>query len=72
MPPEVNEKPVTWIKANGDCGIEGVDLTALPPKVYLALFRLLRYEHPEHFEPFWHLDGEDGSACWKEAGRSEP
>ena len=31
---------ITWKTADGHWGIEGVDLTALPPRVYGALFKL--------------------------------
>lgn len=39
-------KPLTWLKPSGEWGIEGVDLTTLPPKVYGALAKLMRLEHP--------------------------
>ena len=35
---------LTWSK-NGEWGMEGVDLAALPPKIYGALFRLHELEH---------------------------
>lgn len=39
-------KPLTWLKPSGEWGIEGVDLTTLPPEVYGALTKLMRLEHP--------------------------
>jgi len=36
----------TQVGANGTWGIEGVDLSVLPPKVYRALYRLMQLEHP--------------------------
>lgn len=39
-------KPLTYQKPSGEWGIEGVDLTALPPKVYGALMKLRDIEHP--------------------------
>lgn len=38
---------MTYRKPNGEWGIEGVDLTALPPKVYGALCKLHDLEHKE-------------------------
>lgn len=35
---------ITFTKPNGDWGIEGVDLTQLPPKLYGAVMKLKRYE----------------------------
>lgn len=34
----------TWSKPNGEWGIDGVDLAALPPRVYGALLRLKEIE----------------------------
>lgn len=39
-------KPLTYIKPNGEWGLEGVDLAALPPRVYGALCKLRDLEHP--------------------------
>ena len=39
-------EPLTWLKPSGEWGIEGVDLATLPPKVYGALAKLMRLEHP--------------------------
>lgn len=39
-------KPLTYRKPSGEWGIEGVDLSALPPQVYGALAKLMRLEHP--------------------------
>lgn len=39
-------KPLTYRKPNGEWGIEGVDITILPPKVYGALCKLKDIEHP--------------------------
>lgn len=39
-------KPLTYHKPSGEWGIEGVDLTSLSPKVYGALAKLHRLEHP--------------------------
>lgn len=39
-------KPLTYHKPSGEWGIEGVDLSALPPQVYGALAKLMRLEHP--------------------------
>lgn len=39
-------KPMTYRKPCGEWGIEGVDLSTLPPKVYGALARLMWLEHP--------------------------
>lgn len=36
---------LTWVKS-GEWGIEGVDLSKLPPKVYGALCKLRDLEHP--------------------------
>lgn len=38
---------LTYVKPNGEWGIEGVDLSALPPKVYGALCKLKDLEHRE-------------------------
>lgn len=37
---------LTWKKENGEWGIDGVDLTALPPAAYGALCKLKDIEHP--------------------------
>lgn len=37
---------LTWKKDNGEWGIEGVDLTALPPAAYGAIAKLKDIEHP--------------------------
>lgn len=39
-------EPFTYLKPNGEWGIEGVDLSALPSKVYGALCKLRDLEHP--------------------------
>ena len=39
-------KLLTWKKPDGSWGIEGVDLAVLPPKVYVALCKLMELEHP--------------------------
>lgn len=39
-------KPLTYKKPSGEWGIEGVDLSALPPAVYGALCKLNDIEHP--------------------------
>ena len=39
-------KKLTWAKPNGEWGIEGVELGALPPAVYAALAKLHRLEYP--------------------------
>ena len=39
-------KPLTYRKPGGEWGIEGVDLSTLPPPVYGALAKLMRLEHP--------------------------
>lgn len=39
-------KPLTYYKPSGEWGIEGVDLSTLPPPVYGALAKLMRLEHP--------------------------
>ena len=39
-------KPMTYRKPSGEWGIEGVDLSTLPPRVYGALTKLHRLEHP--------------------------
>lgn len=36
---------LTYCKPNGEWGIEGVDLSTLPPKVYGALCKLRDLEH---------------------------
>lgn len=38
-------EPFTYLKPNGEWGIEGVNLSALPPKVYGALRKLCDLEH---------------------------
>lgn len=37
---------LTWKKPNGEWGVEGVDLTALPPAAYAAIAKLKDIEHP--------------------------
>lgn len=37
---------ITYCKPDGEWGIEGVDLTSLPPKVYSALCKLKDLEWP--------------------------
>lgn len=37
---------ITYCKPDGEWGIEGVDLTTLPPKVYSALCKLKDIEWP--------------------------
>lgn len=39
---------LTYLKPNGEWGIEGVDLSALPPKVYGALCKLRDIEHKSY------------------------
>jgi len=39
-------KPLTYHTPSGEWGIEGVDLSTLPPQVYGALAKLMRLEHP--------------------------
>lgn len=39
---------ITYRTDQGGWGIEGVDLSALPPKVYAALHKLCEIEHPQH------------------------
>lgn len=39
-------KPLTYYKPSGEWGIEGVDLSTIPPQVYGALAKLMRLEHP--------------------------
>lgn len=39
-------KPLIYRKPSGEWGIEGVDLSTLPPPVYGALAKLMRLEHP--------------------------
>lgn len=36
---------LTYYRPNGEWGIEDVDLTKLPPKVYGALHKLMEHEH---------------------------
>lgn len=31
---------VTWSRPNGEWGVDGVDLTTLPPRAYMGLLRL--------------------------------
>ena len=38
---------LTYYKPNGEWGVEGIDLAALPPKVYGALCKLHDLEHHE-------------------------
>ena len=49
-------KPLTYRKPSGEWGIEGVDLSALPPQVYGALAKLMRLEHPSDEETAPHED----------------
>lgn len=37
-------KRLTWKKHNGDWGLHGADLTALPPAVYAAVYKLMKLE----------------------------
>lgn len=37
-------KRLTWKKPNGDWGLQGADLTALPPAVYAAVYKLMKLE----------------------------
>lgn len=37
---------ITYRTPSGDWGIDGVDLSTLPPKVYAALHKLCDMEHP--------------------------
>ena len=39
-------RPITFRKTSGEWGIEGVNLSALPPTVYAALYKLMELEHP--------------------------
>ena len=39
-------RPITFRRASGEWGIEGVNLSALPPTVYAALYKLMELEHP--------------------------
>lgn len=55
-------KPLTYRKPGGEWGMEGVDLSALPPQVYGALAKLARLEHPDGEVPAPRKD----SARWKE------
>lgn len=73
-------KNLTWLRPSGEWGIEGVDLTALPPAAYGALAKLMRLEHPLRepnppltLEELREMDGEpvwvvsqDGrnESCW--------
>lgn len=49
-------KPLTYRKPSGEWGIEGVDLSTLPPQVYGALAKLMRLEHPAGEETAPHRD----------------
>ena len=49
-------KPLTYHKPSGEWGIEGVDLSTLPPPVYGALAKLMRLEHPAGAETAPHED----------------
>lgn len=40
-------KNLTWEK-DGQWGIEGVELSALPPQVYAALWKLSKLEHDKN------------------------
>lgn len=37
---------ITYRTPSGDWGVDGVDLSALPPRVYAALHKLCKIEHP--------------------------
>lgn len=39
---------LTYLKPNGEWGIEGVNLSVLPPKVYGALCKLKDIEHKDY------------------------
>lgn len=39
-------KKLTWRKPNGEWGIEGAELSALPPAVYAAVAKLHQLEYP--------------------------
>ena len=41
---------MTWEAPDGSWGMDGVELSALPPKVYAALHRLMEFER-EYGEP---------------------
>ena len=49
-------KPLTYRKPSGEWGVEGVDLSTLPPPVYGALAKLMRLEHPAGEEAAPHGD----------------
>ena len=54
---------LTYCKPNGEWGIEGVDLSTLPPKVYGALCKLKDLEHWEA-EEVGPLMGQLGNAAY--------
>lgn len=47
---------ITYRKPNGEWGIEGVDLSTLPPPVYRALHKLMALEHPMPIPVTLYLD----------------
>lgn len=49
-------KPLTYRKPSGEWGIEGVDLSTLPPPVYGALAKLMQLEHLAGEETAPHRD----------------
>ena len=55
-------KPLTYRKPSGEWGIEGVDLSTLPPQAYGALAKLLRLERPASEETAPHED----CAVWQD------
>lgn len=52
---------MTWTAPDGSWGMDGVDLAALPPKVYAALRRLAEFER-EFGEPVRIVPAEEGKA----------
>lgn len=36
---------LTWYKPDGSWGISGAELSALPPALYAAAYKLMQYEH---------------------------
>ena len=36
---------MTWYRPDGSWGVDGVDLSALPPRIYGALCKLMRMEN---------------------------
>lgn len=49
---------ITYCKPNGEWGIDGVDMAALPPKVYSALCRLKDLEWPFGCDPVYTVDND--------------